>query len=178
VIPDVKPEKGEYALTNEAFCGVLAEVDLDAADAPTFLEKAVPFANDTMWGSLSCMILVHPTTERDYKDRIEQALADLKYGGIGYNIWAGFVYGLVTTWGAFPGHPLEDIQSGRGVVHNALLFDHPEKSIVRAPFVSFPTPLWFADHKTQADTSKALLEMEAKPSFVKLPKLVWNAVRG
>ena len=31
-------------------------------------------------------------------------------------MWAGLIYGLVvTTWGAFPGHPSEDIQSGRFV---------------------------------------------------------------
>jgi hypothetical protein len=179
IIPGVAPVKGEYALTNEAFCGVLAEVELDAADAKTYLEKAVAFGNDVMWGSLSCMMLVHPTTESENADAIDRAIAELRYGGIGYNVWAGIVYGLVvTTWGAFPGHPLEDIQSGRGVVHNAYLFDHPEKSVVRAPFRIKPTPLWFADHKTLADTAKALLEMEARPSWLKLPRLVANALRG
>lgn len=178
-IPAVPPVKGEYALTNEAFCGVLAEVELDAHDAVSFLDAAVPFANDTMWGTLSCILLVHPSTEADHKDRIDRALAELRYGGIGYNVWAGVIYGLVvTTWGAFPGHPLEDIQSGRGVVHNAYLFDHPEKSIVRGPFRMFPTPLWFADHRTQADTAKALFEMEVRPSWLRLPKLVASALRG
>lgn len=179
VLPHVPAAKGEYALTNEAFCGVLAEVELDASDAASFLEKAVPFANDTMWGSLSCMMLVHPETEKRYADQIDRALEELRYGGIGYNVWAALNYGLVvTTWGAFPGHPSEDIQSGRGVVHNTFLFDHPEKSIVRGPFRIAPTPLWFADHKTQADTSRALLEMEANPSWLKLPKLIAAAVRG
>ena len=47
----------------------------------------------------------------------------------------GAIYGLVSpTWGAYPGHTPEDIQSGSGVVHNTWLFDHPEKSVVRAPF--------------------------------------------
>ena len=44
----------------------------------------------------------------------------------------------------FPGHTPDDIQSGAGVVHNAFLFDHPEKSVVHAPFVMKPTPAWFA----------------------------------
>lgn len=179
VLPDVPAEKGEYALTNEAFCGVLAHVELDASDARTFLEKAVPFANDTMWGTLSCMILCDPVTERENKALVERSLGELRYGGIGFNVWAGVIYGLVvTTWGAYPGHPLTDIQSGRGVVHNAFFFDHPEKSIVRAPFRIVPTPLWFADHKTQAGTAKALLDMEANPGFLRLPKLIANAIRG
>jgi len=48
ILPGVRPEKGEYALTNEAFCGVLAEVDIDASDAKAYLEKVVPFANDVV----------------------------------------------------------------------------------------------------------------------------------
>ena len=132
-----------------------------------------------MWGSLSCIMLVHPSTEADHPDRIDRALSELRYGGIGYNVWAGVIYGLVvTTWGAYPGHPLEDVQSGRGVVHNSYLFDHPQKSIVRGPFRMFPTPLWFADHRTQADTAKALFEMEVRPSWLRLPKLVASALRG
>jgi len=179
IIPNVPPKTGEYALTNEAFCGVLALVELDASDAPSFLKAAVPFANDTMWGTLSAMVLCDPITERDNKALFEQALAELRYGGIAVNAFAGVVYALVvTSWGAFPGHPLEDIQSGRGVVHNAFMFDHPQKSIVRAPFRMKPTPLWFADHKTQGSTAKALSEMEAYPSLLKLPKLIANAVRG
>jgi hypothetical protein len=179
VIPNVPAKTGEYALTNEAFCGVLALVELDANDAASFLKAAVLFANDTMWGTLSAMILIDPVTERENKAAFEQALADLRYGGIAVNAFAGVIYALVvTTWGAFPGHPLTDIQSGRGVVHNAFMFDNPQKSIVRAPFRIKPTPLWFADHKTQGSTAKALAQMEAYPSFLKLPKLIANAVRG
>ena len=179
VIADVPAKKGEYALTNEAFCGVLAEVELDATDAESFLKKAVPFANDEVWGTLSCMILVHPKTERNHAAAIDRALADLRYGGIGYNVWAGLIYGLVvTTWGAFPGHPRTDIQSGRGVVHNAFLFDHPQKSIVKAPFRIAPTPVWFADHRAQADLAKKLIGMEADPGYLKLPGLIAAALRG
>jgi acyl-CoA reductase-like NAD-dependent aldehyde dehydrogenase len=179
VIPNVPATAGEYALTSEAFCGVLAEVELDADDAKSFIEKALPFANDTMWGSLSCMILIHPTTEREYRAEFDQLLANLRYGGIGVNAWAGLIYALVvTTWGAFPGHPRNDIQSGRGVVHNAFMFDHPEKSIVRAPFHIKPTPLWFYDHQQLVATCRALLQMEAHPGYLKLPRLISNALRG
>ncbi len=179
LLPDVKPDASEYALSNEAFCGVLAIVELDAADAPGFIARATPFANDTVWGSLSCMVLVHPETERDHAGEVEGMIGGLRYGGIGVNVWAGVIYGLVvTTWGAFPGHPLEDIRSGRGVVHNAYLFDHPQKSVVRAPFRMKPTPAWFTDHKTQDRLGEALLGMEAKPGWLRLPKLVAAAVRG
>ena len=179
LIPGVPPTKGEYALSNEAFCGVLALVELEATDAKGFLEAAAPFANDVMWGTLSCMIICDEETQKQHRDAFEKLIADLRYGGIAINAFAGVLYALVvTTWGAFPGHPLSDIQSGRGVVHNAYLFDHPQKSVVRAPFRMNPTPLWFTDHKTQAKTAMALCELEAHPSLLRLPKLIAQALRG
>ena len=179
ILPEVPPEHGEYALTNEAFCGVLAETSLDAADAGEFLAKATAFANEDCWGSLSCMMLIHPDTQKKHARAYDAALAGLEYGGIGVNAWAGVIYGLVVpTWGAFPGHPLEDIRSGRGVVHNALLFDHPQKSIVKAPFRISPTPAWFPDHKTLNVLGEILTDFEAAPSFFKLPRLLPWALRG
>ena len=52
-----------------------------------------------------------------------------------------------TAWGAYPGHPVTDIQSGRGFVGNAFLFAHPQKSVVRGPFVARPTPAWFVTNR-------------------------------
>jgi acyl-CoA reductase-like NAD-dependent aldehyde dehydrogenase len=179
ILPDVAPQKGEYALSNEAFCGVLAETALDVKEPGEFLEAATRFANDDCWGTLSCMILIDDATKQRHAHALETALANLRYGGIGVNVWAGVIYGLVLpTWGAFPGHPLEDIRSGRGVVHNALLLDHPQKSIVRAPFVIKPTPAWFPDHKTLNTLGELLTDFEAAPSFLKLPFLLPVALRG
>jgi len=179
LIPGVALETGEYALTSEAFCGVLAQVDVDAATAPEFLQKAVAHANERIWGTLSCMMLVHPDTSKRHGEAVEQAIADLRYGGIGVNVWAGVVYGLVTTtWGAFPGHPLEDIQSGRGVVHNTFLFDHPQKSVVRAPFVIKPTPAWFSDHKNLPALGKRLTDFEHSPAWRKVIGVATAAFKG
>jgi acyl-CoA reductase-like NAD-dependent aldehyde dehydrogenase len=179
IIPDVPAKKGEYALTSEAFCGVLAEVALDATDAPEFLAKVVPFANDECWGTLSCTMLVHPTTEHEHAAELDRAIANLRYGGIGINCWAASVYALVsTTWGAFPGHPPEDIQSGTGVVHNAFLLDHPQKSVVRAPFRIRPKPAWFTGHKSLARMGKKLTTLEAAPSWGKLAGVAVTAFKG
>ena len=193
-IPDVPADAGGYALTNEAFCGVVAEVTLDLAEseggilrerdaggpsATRFLERAVAFANERCWGTLSCCMLVHPATEEAHPDEVARAVADLRYGGIGINTWPGLIYGLVTpSWGAFPGHTAEDIQSGTGVVHNAYLFDHPEKSVVRAPFRIRPTPAWFSDHKNLRELGKRLVTFEAKPSWRGFFRVVSAAIRG
>ena len=179
LIPDVAPEQGEYALTNEAFCGVLAHVSIDAKDAPDFLEAVVPFVNEKVWGTLSCSLILHSESEKRYPEAVDQAIAGLKYGGIGINVWPGLIYGLVTTtWGAHPSHTLDNIGSGIGVVHNSFLFDHPEKSVLRAPFIIRPTPPWFHDHGKLAGLGEALVDFESAPSLTKLPKLVGNALLG
>lgn len=194
VLPDVSPSAGEYALTNEAFCGVVAEVSLDLSErsggvtrdrvhdpdfVERYLERAVAFANERCWGTLSCMMLVHPETQVDHHDAVGKAIRDLRYGSIGVNVWAGVIYGLVQpTWGAFPGHTAEDIQSGTGVVHNTFLFDHPEKSVVQAPFRIRPTPPWFSDHRNLLEMGRRLVAFEGKPSLRGALHVALAAIRG
>lgn len=179
IIPDVPAQKGEYALTNEAFCGVLAQVQIGSADPRAFLEEMVEFGNEACWGTLSCVILIHPETQKKYAAELDSAIARLRYGGIAVNAFAGLLYALVSpSWGAFPGHPLEDIRSGRGVVHNTFLFDHPERTVLFAPFRIRPTPAWFPDHKTVHQLGAALTRFEAKPSLLNLPPVLSAALRG
>ena len=94
------------------------------------------------------------------------------------------------TWGAFPGHPLDDIQSGRGVVHNALLLARPERTVVRGPFRPYPRsvltghlsltpkPPWFVDNRTAATTGRRLVSFSAAPSWSRLPAVFASALRG
>ncbi len=193
VIPDVPARTDEYALTHEAFCGVLAEVTLDLseedestgfsrnppADATRFLAKATRFANDMCWGTLSCTVLVHPATEDDHAEALDRALRELRYGAVGVNCWPGLVYGLVSaTWGAFPGHTKEAIVSGAGVVHNTHLFDHPQKTVVRAKWKAFPKLPYFADHKNMAGLGRALMKLEAEASILNLLQVVKEAMAG
>jgi acyl-CoA reductase-like NAD-dependent aldehyde dehydrogenase len=179
LIPDVPTTAGEYALTEEAFCGVLAEVAIEAATAADFLDKAVKFANDRLWGTLSCTVLIDAKTQQRYQQQFDRAIADLQYGAIGVNIWSAmlFYFGS-TTWGAYPGNTLQNIGSGIGFVHNTYLFDRPQKSIVYAPFRIFPTPAWFATHKNLLAMSKHLLKFEADPTWQNLPAVIMAALRG
>ncbi len=179
LIPDVPPRAGEYALENEAFCGVLAVVDLDAADAPAFLERSVRFVNESVWGTLSCTLLVDPATGRAHRDEVERAVARLRYGNVCVNVWAGVSFALgVTTWGAYPGHTPEAIGSGRGVVHNSYLLDHPEKSVLRAPFRIWPKPVWFADHRRLLALGRQMTRLEAHRSLGALGRVAWTGLWG
>ena len=179
IVPNVKPKKGEYALTNEAFCGVLAETRLPASDPGRFLEEMVEFANDVCWGTLSCVVMIHPATARQYAAKFDRAIADLRYGGIGINCFPGVIYALASpTWGAFPGHTDRDIQSGRGTVHNAFMIDHPQKSVLRAPFRINPTPAWFSDNLATHQLGPALTKFEAQPSLIRLLAVLMAAMKG
>ena len=179
IIPDVPPVAGEYALTEEAFCGILAQVSIESDSVPDFLTKAVDFVNDRVWGTLSCTVLIDPQTQKQYHQEFDTAIANLKYGAIGVNIWSGMIFYFgTTTWGAYPGNTPADIGSGSGFVHNSYLFDHPQKSVVYAPFRIFPTPAWFANHKNLLNMSRQLLKLEAYPNLLNLPPVVLAALLG
>jgi acyl-CoA reductase-like NAD-dependent aldehyde dehydrogenase len=179
VIPNVPPQEGEYALSNEAFCGVLAEVSIDATEPEDFLRSAVTFVNEKLFGTLSCMVICDERVQRAHATYFDHAIAALRYGGIGINTWPGLIYALCSpTWGAFPGHPPSDISSGAGVVHNTLLLDHPQKSVVRSPFLPPLKPAYFSDHKALHKLGMALVEMETKPGAGALMSLAVAGMRG
>ncbi|MBI3724338.1 aldehyde dehydrogenase family protein [bacterium] len=182
LIPNVPSTKeDDICFKSEAFCGVLAETGLEARDPIDFLEKAVRFLNDVVWGTLNCCVIVHPRSLEDpaFAAAFDRAVADLRYGTIGINYWPAIGYGLISpTWGAFPGHPLENIQSGRGVVHNSLLFEKPQKSVIRGPFRTSPLPPWFLSHRTTHEMGPKLTRFETKPGLLKVPGILWSALRG
>ncbi|MCB9740712.1 MAG: aldehyde dehydrogenase [Deltaproteobacteria bacterium] len=179
MLEGVGTDEGEFALNNEPWAGIMSFVEVDADGAAAYIDAAVPFANDRCWGTLSINVLCDPRTEKALGDAFDEAIAALRYGTIAINCWSGLGYGIVNaTWGAFPGHPLDDIESGQGVVHNGLLLDHPQKSVIRTPFVMKPTPAWFTDHKNNLALGQVMTQFEAAPSFFKVPKVALTALKG
>ena len=171
----------DVCFTTEAWCGLTGEVAVSANSIAEYIERAVEFANDSIWGTLNASIIVHPKSLKDpvVADALERAVADLRFGSVAVNHWAALAYGLVTpTWGAFPGHTLEDIRSGRGVVHNTYLFDKPQKSVIRGPFRVFPKPAWFVTNKTSAEIGRKLTYFYADPSFTRIPSILVSAIKG
>ena len=165
----------------EAFCSLMAETALPATDAAGFVDAAVDFANDVVWGTLSASVIAHPSSLADVTvgPRIEAAVANLRYGGIGLNIWHAMAFALgTTTWGAYPGHPTTDIQSGSGIVGNAFMLEHVQKSVVRGPFRSSPKPPYFSTAKNGRQTMAKMLKFETGPSWAKLPGLFLAALKN
>jgi hypothetical protein len=182
LIPGLDPRSESEPLYRfEAFNSLFAETALEAASPAEFVDRAVEFANDRLWGTLSATLIVDSAALRDAatRDAVERAIAGLRYGTVTLNHWAGVGYGLVVTpWGAYPGHPPHDIQSGTGVVHNSLMFSRPEKTVVRSPFRAFPKPPWFPSHRADRTLAEALTRFEASPSPFRLPGVFWPALRG
>ncbi len=181
----------DMAFTKEAFGSVLSATRIPGATAAEFLSHAVTFCNDTLWGTLGANVLIHPTTMKELGGRLEDEIARMRYGCIALNAWTGVGFLISqTSWGAFPGHTLPDIQSGLGTVHNTFLFDRPQKSVVRqsfypmprglfhGAFAILPKPPWFVTNKTGAETCRRFVELEAQPSPWKLPGIFLSALRG
>jgi len=192
--PLVIGEIGEagYNRETEVFGPALGVREIEAADAESYLRAATAYANEELWGTLGANILIHPRTLRRIgKQRFEEILAELKYGTIGVNGWCGLGFLIpACPWGAFPGHTIDDVQSGIGTVHNAFMLDETERTVVRAPWRPFPRgllsgqlslmprPPFFVTNRRQHRIGQALTRFQYKPSWRLLPRIFYHALRG
>lgn len=160
-----------------------------------FLDAAVAHANDELQGTLGANLIVGPATERALGSGFERAVVALRYGSIAINSWTGV--GFITptlTWGAFPGGTIDDVGSGIGVVHNALLLDGVERSVLHGPFrplprslpvvnsggrfTILPTPPWFVSARTGAEVSEGLTRFRAEGGILRLIRTLARALRA
>ncbi|WP_225830126.1 aldehyde dehydrogenase family protein [Streptomyces sp. NK08204] len=190
LIQKLDPAEPGPALSTEYFAPVLAVLELPG-DARQFLGEAVRTANEKFTGTLGVNLVAHPRTIASLGPALDEAIAELRYGTVALNAWTGVGYLTATaTWGAFPGHTLDDVQSGIGVVHNALLLDGPERTVVRGPFrpapravlhgemVMSPKPPWFVSNRTAATTGRLLTGFASAPRWSALPRIFASALRG
>jgi len=184
-------DSGEPLFRNEVFGPVLAQTALPGDDAAAFLRNAVTFCNETLYGTLGASVIIHPRTLRELGPAFDDALAALRYGCIAVNAWPGVGFSLASaSWGAYPGNTVANAGSGIGVVHNAMLFDAPEKTIVRAPFAPFPrsfgdgertllpTPPWFVTHRRAVEVGRRLFDYAAQPSSGRMLGTIAEAMRA
>jgi len=180
--------------STEYFAPVLGVVSI-AGTGQEFLDSAVAYANERLQGTLGANLLIDPSTEKTLGAAFDRAIAALRYGSIAINGWTAF--GFITptlTWGAFPGSTINDVGSGIGVVHNALLLDGVERSVIRGPFRPFPRslpiangggrltilpkPPWFVSARTGSAVSEGLTRFRANGGIVGLLKTLTQALRA
>jgi acyl-CoA reductase-like NAD-dependent aldehyde dehydrogenase len=182
IVEGVDPgQTDDICFTTESFCSIFAETALPASSTAEYVDRAVQFANETLWGTLNATVIVDSRTKREpaVHAAIERALADLRYGTVSLNAWAALGFALgTTTWGAFPGHLPTDIGSGVGVVHNTLMFGRPQKTVIRAPFRPILKPVWYVSHRTAHRLTPRLSRFEAGPSPLALPAIFVLALLG
>ena len=190
-ITGLDPDADEYCFTTEAFAPVYSQTSLPGATTAEFLEGAVEFCNDKLWGTLAADIIIHPDTIKTLGPRLDELIGELRYGTVGVNAWdgVGFLLGL-TPWGGYAGATDADPQSGIGVVHNTRLFDKPEKAVVYGPFRPFPRtlasgkvhlspkPQWFVNNRQSHHVGRKITRFVADPKPWRLPSLFSSALRG
>ena len=181
----------QYAEESEVFAPVLGVTGVDGMNAEAYLRNAIVYCNENLHGTLGANIIIHPKTRRELGDKWDSIIRELKYGCIAINAWTGLGFLTVQTpWGAFPGHGLDDIQSGIGFVHNTYMFDRVERTVIEAPFRPFqrnlmhgsltllPKPPWFVTNKRADVLGRLLTRFQHKPSFLKIPRIFLNALMG
>jgi len=183
--------ENELAQQKEVFAPVLSIKRIGGDTAEEFLRNAVTYCNENLHGTLGANIIIHPATRREIGEKWNEVIAELKYGCIGVNAWTGLGFLTVqTAWGAFPGHTLDDVQSGIGFVHNTYMFEGVERTVIEAPFRPFPRnllhgsvtllpkPPWFVTNRKADKLGRLLTRFQYKPGFLKIPRIFWNALLG
>ena len=187
---DVGGEDAGAMGSTEWFAPVLGIVDVPGT-GQAFLDEAVRVANDELAGTLGANVIIRPQDRRALGAGFGRAIAALRYGTIGINAWTGLGFLLAATpWGAFPGGTIADVGSGIGVVHNALLIDGAERTVVHGPFRPFPAsvlageraltprPPWFVSARTATTTGRRLTGFAGGKAPWLLAAALVSAFRG
>jgi aldehyde dehydrogenase (NAD(P)+) len=171
----------ERLFREESFAPIAVETSVGSADPVEFLDHAVRFANERLWGTLSAGMVVHPKTAKDPTTgaAVERAIERLRYGAVTVNAWSGLLFAFGTPpWGAHPSSTPQDIQSGTGWVHNTPMLEHIEKAVMRHPLTAMPKPGYSISHRTAHRLMARMTALEEKASWSKVPAVMAAAIRA
>jgi acyl-CoA reductase-like NAD-dependent aldehyde dehydrogenase len=179
VIRDVQPKNSASLCSHESFVCVSADIAIDADSPEDFLKKAVTFSNENLWGTLAATLTVPNSFRRQSGALLEDSIDRLRYGVVAINQWSGLVFALLSPpWGGYPGSTPLDIQSGTGWVHNSLMLDGIEKTVLQAPLTVQPKPIWMPSHGNPEPVAWALFDLMRNPSIGTVTNLSIQAVKG
>jgi aldehyde dehydrogenase family protein len=174
-------DREEQAFSSESFCPILFETQVGTTDPIEFLDQAVHFANERLWGTLSAGLVVHPKSMKDpmVGSAVEYAITNLRYGAVNVNAWAGYLFAFVSPpWGAHPSSTLTDIQSGSGWVHNTPMLERIEKAVLRHPITAMPKPTYFPSHRSAHVLMPRMTALEENASWRKVPGVLAAAMKA
>lgn len=165
----------------EPFCPLLSVVEIDESEPDAFLAQAVRFLNEEVWGTLNAMLFLPSAHEGDavVEAALSRAVDELRYGTVAVNYWPAIGYGTGTPpWGGNPSSTLKDAQSGIGFVHNALMLEHVQKTVLRGPLRSFPKQFYYPSHRHFEPLARCLFDFESTGNVLPLARLGIYGARG
>ncbi len=175
------PKSSPEFFKEESFVCVSVESPIAADSDTAFLERAVDFANEQLWGTLAASITLPADFRKDPAREavLQRSLAKLRYGTIAINHWSGLAFAMMTPgWGGVAGSRLDDAQSGIGWVHNTYQLDGIEKNVLTGPLTVSPKPMWFATHSNPEAVAWRLFDLTHRPSIWNLTRLLASAVKN
>ncbi|HJR49485.1 MAG TPA: aldehyde dehydrogenase family protein [Gemmatimonadales bacterium] len=181
LISGMNPDASEPLFEEESFVPILVETAVGSADPVAFLEEAVNFANDRLWGTLAAGIVVHPGTMKDPTTgaAVERAIGRLRYGSVNLNAWSGLSFAFCTPpWGGHPSSTPADIQSGTGFVHNTPMLEGIEKAVMRHPITMKPRPSYSISHRTAHQLMRRMTALDHQAGWTKVPAVLGAAMRA
>ena len=116
--------------------------------------------------------------DEDVAESVDRAVADLRYGSIGVNVWHGLSFAMGSTSGgrtrATPAPTSSRAPASSGT--------RPCSTARRSPSCaarsgSRPKPPWFATAADSYDVMRRFVAFEAEPSAAKIPGLLLAAMR-
>ena len=179
--PGLDANARDDAFRTESFCPVLFETSVGSADPLGFLEQAVAFGNERLWGTLNATLIVHPATLKDASlaTAVQRAVSRLRYGAVGVNAFPGLLFAFLTPpWGGHPSSSAADIQSGTGWVHNTPMLEGIEKAVLWHPLTTGPKPAYHPSHRTAHVLLRRMTSLEEHAKWTRVPAVVAAAIRG
>jgi aldehyde dehydrogenase (NAD(P)+) len=181
LVTGVAPDSDDPAFTSETFFPALVETSLGSEDPVEFLDRAVAFANSRLPGTLSAQLLAPPRTLADPVTgaAARRAVRRLEYGAVAVNASGAYAFAFGTTpWGGYPGQSLRDPRSGIGFVHNTLMLEGVEKTVVWSRATLPLKPVYFPSHRTLHRLGPRMVALEGHRDWTALPAVVSLALRA
>ncbi len=164
---------------DEVWSSALYFKRIDYSSAEDFSNKAVNYCNKELWGNLGVSVIMKDHNRKLNSHILENYIEKLEYGTVSINEWAAIGYIIPQLpWGGYPGNKDNDIQSGKSVVHNSMLFESPLKGVVQTKFriSRLIDPPWFITNKKSRRLFRNLTYFQINNSKINLLKLGFSAL--
>ena len=110
---------------------------------------------------------------------MERAITQLRYGAVGVNVWPGQLSALGSApWGGHPSSMVTDVQSGRGWVHNTVMLEEVEKSVIRQSLTAPRKLPYVPGHRSATSLLRRLTAVERGAGWAGLPAVLDAALRS